>query len=93
MKKSIPKFKSEEEEREFWADADSTEYVDWNKAKKTILPNLKPSTKKISLRLPELMIEELKLLANKHDIPYQSLMKMYLAERIQRELKSIGTKQ
>ena len=93
MKKSIPKFKSEDEEREFWADADSTEYIDWNKAKKTILSNLKPSTKKISLRLPELMIEELKLLANKHDIPYQSLMKMYLAERIQRELKSIGTKQ
>jgi len=59
----------------------------------SILPNLKPSTKKISLRLPELMIEELKLLANKHDIPYQSRMKMYLAERIQRELKSIGTKQ
>jgi len=91
MKKSIPKFESEDDEREFWADADSTEYIDWNKAKKTILPNLKPSTKKISLRLPELMIEELKLLANKHDIPYQSLMKIYLAERIQRELKSIAT--
>jgi predicted DNA binding CopG/RHH family protein len=91
MKKSIPKFKSEDDEREFWSDADSTEYIDWDKVKKTILPNLKPSTKKISLRLPELMIEELKLLANKHDIPYQSLMKMYLAERIQRELKSIGT--
>ena len=91
MKKNIPKFKSEDEEREFWRDADSTEYIDWNKAKKTILPNLKPSTKKISLRLPELMIEELKLLANKNDIPYQSLMKIYLAERIQRELKSIGT--
>ena len=91
MKKSIPKFESEDDEREFWTNADSTEYINWNKAKKTILPNLKPSTKKISLRLPELMIEELKSLANKHDIPYQSLMKIYLAERIQRELKSIAT--
>jgi len=89
----IPKFKSEDQEREFWSKADSTEYIDWNKAKRTILPNLKPSTKKISLRLPELMIEELKLLANKRDIPYQSLMKIYLAERIQNELKSIGSNQ
>jgi len=93
MKKTIPKFKSEDQEREFWSKADSTEYIDWNKAKRTILPNLKPSTKKISLRLPELMIEELKLLANKRDIPYQSLMKIYLAERIQNELKSIGSNQ
>ena len=89
----IPKFKSEDQEKEFWSKADSTEYIDWNKAKRTILPNLKPSTKKISLRLPELMIEELKLLANKRDIPYQSLMKIYLAERIQNELKSIGSNQ
>jgi predicted DNA binding CopG/RHH family protein len=93
MKKKIPQFKSEDQEREFWSKADSTEYIDWNKAKRTILPNLKPSTKKISLRLPELMIQELKLLANKRDIPYQSLMKIYLAERIQRELKLIGSNQ
>ena len=93
MKKMIPKFKSEDQEREFWSKADSTEYIDWHKAKRTIIPNLKPSTKKISLRLPELMIEELKLLANKRDIPYQSLMKIYLAERIQNELKSIGSDQ
>ncbi|MBI4774201.1 MAG: BrnA antitoxin family protein [Deltaproteobacteria bacterium] len=78
MKKKAPVFKSEDQEREFWSTADSTEYVDWKKAKRMILPNLKPSTKKISLRLPELMIEELKLLANKQDIPYQSLMKIYL---------------
>lgn len=91
MKRKIPKFKSEDQEREFWSKADSPDYIDWNKAKKTILPNLKPSTKKISLRLPELMIEELKLLANKYDIPYQSLMKIYLAERIQHELKSISS--
>lgn len=88
MKKEIPKFASEEEERAFWSEADSTEFIDWKKAKRVILPNLKPSTKKISLRLPELMIEELKFLANKRDIPYQSLMKMYLAERIHHDLRS-----
>jgi predicted DNA binding CopG/RHH family protein len=88
MKKKIPKFESEDEERKFWATADSSEYIDWEKAKRTVLPNLKPSLKKISLRLPELMIEELKVLANKRDIPYQSLMKMFLAERIEQELKS-----
>ncbi len=93
MKKKIPRFDSEDEEREFWSKADSVDYVDWKQAKSTLLPNLKPSTKKISLRLPELMIEELKLLANRHDIPYQSLMKIYLAERIQRELKSTGSDQ
>jgi predicted DNA binding CopG/RHH family protein len=88
--KKIPKFKSAEEEREFWASADSTEYIDWKKAKRAILPNLKPSLKTISLRLPESMIEELKLLANKRDIPYQSLLKMFLAERIDKELKTIN---
>jgi predicted DNA binding CopG/RHH family protein len=91
MKKKMPKFKSEDQEREFWSKSDSTEYVDWKKAERSVLSNLKPSTKKISLRLPELMIDELKLLANKQDIPYQSLMKIYLAERIQRELDSIGS--
>jgi len=86
-KKIIPKFKNEEEERKFWESADSTEYVDWKKAEKTLLPYLKPSLKKVSLRLPELMISELKQLANKRDVPYQSLMKVFLAERIQAELK------
>ncbi|MDP2993296.1 MAG: hypothetical protein D4R73_07770 [Deltaproteobacteria bacterium] len=88
MKKKIPKFASEDEERKFWATADSTEYVDWKKAERVVLPNLKPSLKTISLRLPEFMIEELKLLANKRDIPYQSLLKMFLSERIEQELKS-----
>ncbi|HED00773.1 MAG: BrnA antitoxin family protein [Thermodesulfobacteriota bacterium] len=88
MKKKIPKFTSEDEERNFWATADSTEYVDWKKAGRVVLPNLKPSLKTISLRLPEFMIEELKLLANKRDIPYQSLLKMFLSERIEQELKS-----
>ncbi len=86
MKNSIPKFMNEDEERKFWSDHDSTEFIDWNSAEKVTLSNLKPSTKKISLRLPEIMIEELKVLANKRDVPYQSLMKIFLAERISKEL-------
>lgn len=86
MSKQIPKFKNEDEEREFWATHDSTDYVNWDKAKKITFSNLKPSVKKISLRLPETMIEELKLLANKRDVPYQSLLKIFLAERIEKEL-------
>jgi predicted DNA binding CopG/RHH family protein len=85
--KKIPKFKNEDEERTFWATHDSTEYINWKKAKKVMLSNLKPSLKSISLRLPESMIEELKLLANKKDVPYQSLLKIFLAEKIGEELK------
>lgn len=85
--KKIPKFKSMKEEQEFWASADSTQYIDWKKGKKMLLPKLKPSVKTISLRLPELMLEELKLLANRRDVPYQSLLKIFLAERIEKELK------
>ncbi len=85
-KKRIPKFRNEDEEREFWASHDSTDYIDWSKAKEVIMPNLKPTLKTISIRLPEIMIEELKLIANKRDVPYQSLMKMFLAERVEREL-------
>jgi predicted DNA binding CopG/RHH family protein len=88
MSKNIPKFKSEDEEREFWATRDSTEYVDWKKAKRVVLPELKPSLKTISLRLPESMLEELKLLAHKRDVPYQSLLKIFLSERIREELKA-----
>ena len=86
-KKNIPKYKSEDRERQFWADADSTQYVDWSRARRVILPNLKPSLKTISLRLPELMLAELKLLANKRDVPYQSLIKVFLAERLEREFE------
>ncbi|HBR16482.1 MAG TPA: hypothetical protein DD725_02560 [Deltaproteobacteria bacterium] len=89
MKKKIPKFKSEAEEQKFWSEADSTEYIDWKKAKRMVLPNLKPSIRTISLRLPESMLEELKLLANKRDVPYQSLLKMFLSERIEKELKYV----
>ena len=84
-KKRIPRFKNENQERAFWAEHDSTEYVDWKNAVRARLPNLKPSTATISLRLPESMLEELKVLANQRDVPYQSLMKVFLAERIERE--------
>jgi predicted DNA binding CopG/RHH family protein len=88
MKKSIPKFRSEAEERAFWAKEDSTKYVDWTKARRTVLPNLKPSSKTISLRLPEPLLAELKVLANKRDVPYQSLLKMFLAERLEQESRA-----
>lgn len=86
-KKLVPAFKNEDEQREFWATHDSTEFVDWSKAKRAVLPNLKPSTKTISLRLPESIIAALKLLANKRDVPYQSLLKVFLAEKVEEELR------
>lgn len=84
--KKIPKFKDEVQEVEFWSRHDSTEYIDYSKGKKVIFPNLKPSTKTISIRLPESLIEHLKILANRQDIPYQSLMKIFLIERVEKEL-------
>jgi len=84
--KRLPEFRGEDEERAFWATHDSTEYVDWSKGARATLPNLKPSLRTISLRLPESMVAELKVLANKRDVPYQSLLKVFLAERIAREL-------
>ncbi len=86
MKKKIPVFKNEEEERFFWEQNDSSDYIDWSEAEEIIFSKLKPSTRTITIRLPELMIEELKLIANKRDIPYQSLLKIFLAERIETEL-------
>ena len=86
-KKQVPAFRNEDEEREFWATHDSTEFVDWSKAKRAVFPNLKPSTKTISLRLPESIIAALKLLANKRDVPYQSLLKVFLAEKVEEELR------
>jgi predicted DNA binding CopG/RHH family protein len=85
--KRIPDFASEDEERQFWATHDSTDYVDWAGARPVVLASLRPSTKTISLRLPVHMIEALKLLANKRDVPYQSLLKIFLAERIEDELR------
>ena len=88
MKKKVPNFKSEDQERDFWSNQDSTEYVDWEKAKRVSLTNLKPSTRTISVRLPESMLDDLKMLANKKDIPYQSLLKVFLSERIKDELRT-----
>lgn len=90
MPKQIPEFKSEDEEREFWAEHDSAEYVDWSKADLAVFPNLKPSTKTISLRMSESMLAELKMLAHKWDVPYQSLIKVFLQERLDRELDKLA---
>ena len=79
--KPIPKFKTEAEERRFWEREDSTRYFDWSKAKRARFPNLKPSTQAISLRLPASLLDEIKIEANKRDIPYQSLIKVWLAEK------------
>lgn len=89
MKKAIPEFKSEAEEFEFWSSkgegTDSTKFVDWSQAKRVRFPNLKPTLRTISVRLPVAMIEDLKILANKRDVPYQSLLKVFLAERLEAE--------
>ncbi len=85
-RKQLPRFDSEEDERNFWAKHDSADYVDWSAGRKRTFPNLRPTLRTISLRLPESMIGHLKVLANKRDIPYQSLLKQFLAERLQREL-------
>lgn len=85
MKKKIPEFKTEDDERRFWATADSTAYVEWPSGKRKKLINLKPSLRTISLRLPVSMIEDLKVLAHRRDVPYQSLLKVFLAERLERE--------
>lgn len=85
MKKKIPEFQNEEAEFEFWSKADTTEYLDWSKAKRVKFPNLKPTLRTISIRLPVSMVEDLKVLANQRDVPYQSLMKVFLAERVAQE--------
>ena len=83
--KPLPSFAAEAQERAFWATHDSSQYVNWSGARKRSFPNLKPTLRTISLRLPESMIGQLKVLANKRDIPYQSLLKQFLAERLQVE--------
>ena len=87
--KTIPEFSNEDEKRQFWATHDSTEYVDWSKAQKAVFPNLKPSTESISLRLPSFLLARIKQLANKKDVPYQSLMKIFLSEKVDQELKTL----
>jgi predicted DNA binding CopG/RHH family protein len=80
--RSIPVFKTEAEERKFWETHDSTDYIDWSKAERVRFPNLKPSTTAISIRLPLGLLEQIKIATNKRDVPYQSLIKMWLAEKV-----------
>ena len=85
VKEPVPKFRTEDEEREFWAEHDVVDYFDWEKSVAGSFPALKPSTQTISLRLPKALLEELKSLANERDVPYQSLLKIFLSERVARE--------
>jgi predicted DNA binding CopG/RHH family protein len=85
--KALPKFRNENEEARFWATHDSTDYVDYSKAKRAVFPHLKPSTETISLRLPKSVLAHLKAMANKRDVPYQTLLKTFLAERVEAELR------
>ncbi len=87
--KSIPVFKNEDEERLFWSHADTSQYFDLGRAKRTIFTNLKPSRESISLRLPTHLLSKIKLIANKRDVPYQSLIKSYLAKSVFKDYKSL----
>lgn len=87
--KKIPAFKSEAEERKFWETHDSTNYIDWSKAEHVHFPNLKPSTKSISIRLPESLLEEIKILANKQDVPYQSLIKILINQGLRNQVEQL----
>jgi predicted DNA binding CopG/RHH family protein len=89
-RKAVPTFSSETEERSFWETHDTSPFVDWGKARVAVFPNLKPSTETISLRLPAALLAELKALANKRDVPYQSLLKVFLAERVDRETHGVN---
>ena len=82
--KAIPKFASEAAERAFWEKHDSAEHLDWTKAQRVVLPNLKPTTKTISLRLPQHLFDSIKAAANSRDVPYQSLIKVWLQEKLHR---------
>jgi predicted DNA binding CopG/RHH family protein len=84
LTKAVPKFASEAEERAFWEAHDSTDYLDWGKGQKVVLPNLKPTTKTISLRLPQHLLDSIKAAANARDVPYQSLIKVWLQEKLHR---------
>jgi len=88
--KPTPRFRSEAEEREFWATHDTTDYIDWSSAKRAIFPNLRPSTESISLRLPAPLLADLKALANERDVPYQSLLKVFLARQVRQEQAGVG---
>ena len=92
LKKPIPKFDSEDEEREFWATHDSADYVDWSETERVEMPNLKQSTsslpdKTVSITLPQSVVDDLKVLAGNRDVPYESLIKIFLAERVELEMR------
>ncbi|MEI7712218.1 MAG: BrnA antitoxin family protein [Rhodospirillales bacterium] len=87
--KSVPCFESEAEERAFWETHDTTDYLDWSKARRVKFPNLKLSTKTISLRLPASMLDDIKIAANKRDVPYQSLVKVWLAEKLEQQRQRV----
>ena len=82
--KPVPRFRDETEERRYWESEDSTPHVDWDKAERARFPNLKPTTQSISLRLPVGLLERIKLAANKRDVPYQSLIKTWLSEKVEK---------
>ena len=87
--KDIPEFKTEDDEREFWATHDSTDYFDWDKAERVVFPNLKLTTRTISLRLPATMLDRLKVAGQQDcDVPYQSLIKIFLKECLDKEIKA-----
>ncbi len=86
--KPIPKFKNEDEERDFWSNHSTVDYFDFSKSVKVRFPNLKPSTRTITVRIPESLYEDLKILANKKDVPYQSLLKIFLSEKVKEEFGS-----
>ncbi|OGY09418.1 MAG: hypothetical protein A2782_01190 [Candidatus Blackburnbacteria bacterium RIFCSPHIGHO2_01_FULL_43_15b] len=86
--KPIPKFKNEEEEANFWGTHDTTDYFDWSKARHVVFPNLKPSTRVVTFRAPQGLIDHLKVIANKKDVPYQSLIKIYLDEKVREEMST-----
>jgi predicted DNA binding CopG/RHH family protein len=91
VRKGLPAFANEWKEREFWETHDATPFVDWDQARIAVFPNLRPSTETISLRLPTPLLSELKALANKRDVPYQSLLKVFLADRVASEVNRIAT--
>jgi len=90
VRKPLPRFADEDQERRFWAKHDTADYFDWRKAVRPVLPDLRPSTAAISIRLPVPLLEELKALANERDVPYQSLMKVFLAEQVARQRRRKG---
>jgi predicted DNA binding CopG/RHH family protein len=91
-RRAVPVFATEREEREFWETHDTSPFVDWARARVAVFPDLKPSTETISLRLPTALLSELKALAHKRDVPYQSLLKIFLADRVARETSGVAAR-